>query len=581
MLQLFLHMIERLGMIILIAYLLVQTRLFKHILAKRDQWSVKVQLILIFSVFALLSNLNGVEVSSGEIVVGNLLTSLSPGSSLANTRALTIGISGLIGGPVVGVSVGLISSLFRFIQGGLDPIMYVISSVLIGGVSGGIGYVLAKEGKLPSVAMGSLLGALFESIQMVIILAFSHNFWDAWELVQFIFWPMMLINSLGMAIFLSFIQSTRMKEVQDRAVQTHDVLRLANATLPYFRQGLKTKPCMQAAQEILNYIQVSAVSITDTKEVIAHVGAGSDHHKPGRQILTEMSTGVLETRQVKIARDQEEIGCPHHHCPLEAAIVVPLMTRKGIVGTLKLYFTDAQDLTYIEKNLAEGLGNIFSTQIELGNSETEARLLQDAEIKSLQAQINPHFLFNAMNTISAMIRIDSEKARELLLKLSGYFRANIAGARSNLISLDQELSHVNAYTTLETTRFPDRYTINITVGSGLDDLLVPPFIIQVLVENAFKHAFAERKTENIIDISVQAADDQATIRVQDNGIGINSEKLDQVGKEAVYSDSGTGSALMNLNKRLVHLFGKEARLRFSVEQGTTIYCHIPMKKRGD
>ena len=131
MLQLFLHMIERLGMIILIAYLLVQTRLFKHILAKRDQWSVKVQLILIFSVFALLSNLNGVEVSSGEIVVGNLLTSLSPGSSLANTRALTIGISGLIGGPVVGVSVGLISSLFRFIQGGLDPIVYVISSVLI------------------------------------------------------------------------------------------------------------------------------------------------------------------------------------------------------------------------------------------------------------------------------------------------------------------------------------------------------------------------------------------------------------------------------------------------------------------
>lgn len=118
MLQLFLHMIERLGMIILIAYLLVQTRLFKHILAKRDQWSVKVQLILIFSVFALLSNLNGVEVSSGEIVVGNLLTSLSPGSSLANTRALTIGISGLIGGPIVGVSVGLISSLFRFIQGG-------------------------------------------------------------------------------------------------------------------------------------------------------------------------------------------------------------------------------------------------------------------------------------------------------------------------------------------------------------------------------------------------------------------------------------------------------------------------------
>ncbi|TGU84989.1 sensor histidine kinase, partial [Mesorhizobium sp. M00.F.Ca.ET.151.01.1.1] len=91
------------------------------------------------------------------------------------------------------------------------------------------------------------------------------------------------------------------------------------------------------------------------------------------------------------------------------------------------------------KQLASGLAEIFSSQLELGQAETQSALVRDAEIKSLQAQVNPHFFFNAINTISALVRIDSEKARKLLLQLSQFFRSNLQGARNNTISLEKEL----------------------------------------------------------------------------------------------------------------------------------------------
>ncbi|MCV5434345.1 histidine kinase, partial [Escherichia coli] len=80
------------------------------------------------------------------------------------------------------------------------------------------------------------------------------------------------------------------------------------------------------------------------------------------------------------------------------------------IGTLKLYFKNPNQLSRVEEELAEGLAKIFSTQLELGEAELQSKLLQDAEIKALQAQINPHFLFNAINTVSALCRTDVEKA---------------------------------------------------------------------------------------------------------------------------------------------------------------------------
>lgn len=548
---------------------------FKRILSKRKTPPAKAKLIIIFSAFAILSNFTGIEIN-GPGIHSDVLLSIGHQAAIANTRVLTIGVSGLVIGPFVGTIVGIISGIVRLFQGGEAAYTYFISSVLVGLISGLIGKRYVAQDRYPSVQTGILSGTLMESIQMACILIFYPNLHESWALVQTIALPMIFMNSLGTALFLSIILRTLKQEESARAIQTHDVLELANHTLPYFSAGLNEESCAKAARYIHQVMRVAAVSITNTTSILAHVGAGSDHHIPTKKIITDLSKRVLQTGRMQTVHTKEEIGCNHADCPLSAAIVVPLYSRKRIVGTLKFYFTDSNKLTYVEEQLAEGLAKIFSSQIELGEIDLQSRLLKDAEIKSLQAQVNPHFFFNAVNTISAMIRVNSEQARTLLLQLSHFFRGNLQGARSNLIPLKNELEQVNAYLAIEQARFPNRYQVCFDIDEKLLYAAVPPFVLQVLIENALKHAFGSKKEDNIVQVSVQQQQQSLLLIVSDNGHGIDPTVLPLLGKQLVPSSSGTGSALENLNRRLESLFGQKAQLHFdSSPHGTTITCQLP------
>ena len=576
MFNLFILMLERGGLIIILAYILMNIPYFKNLLGNRRKVSAMVQLIIVFGIFAIISNFTGIEIRGNQIMIDQPFSDLSPHSSLANTRVLTIGVAGLIGGPIIGVSVGIISGAIRYIQGGMDAYIYVVSSILVGLFSGLYGLKSIRKNTYPKVGEGLAIGAAMEAIQMISIIFLSTRFKESIDLVQFIMLPMVLTNSIGTGIFLSIIGSTLRQEEQTRAVQTHDVFQLANETMPYFRSGMNVESCTEAAKIIQKLIKVSAVSITNQDSILAHVGAASDHHVPSNKIVTNLSKEVLRIGEIKEAHSHEEIGCDHPGCPLEAAIVIPLKIKEETVGTLKLYFTDASKLTFVERQLAEGLATIFSSQIELGEMELQSQLLQDAEIKSLQAQVNPHFFFNTINTISALIRVDSEKAREMLLQLSTFFRSNLQGARTNLIPLEKELLQVEAYMNLEQARFPDRYQVDLNIEEGLKNILLPPFVIQILVENAFKHAFKTRKVDNRVQVTINKIGQDILVKVKDNGYGIEEDKIGKLGKESVPSEKGTGSALENLNKRLISLFGERAKLNIeSSKQGTIVSCKIP------
>ena len=580
MFNLFILILERVGLIIILAYLLMNIHYFRDKLGERQRLSTKLSLIVVFGIFAVISNYTGVEISHDQIISDQVLMKLSEGASLANTRVLTIGVAGLIGGPLVGTSVGIISGIIRFFQGGEEAYIYVISSILIGLISGLYGAKTMRKNAYPTIKEGFMIGAITEGVQMLSILVLSRNPQAAWDLVTFIAFPMVLVNSMGTGIFLSIIGSTLRQVEQTKAVQTHDVLQLANRTMPYFRSGMNEASCTEAAKIIQQLMKVSAVSITNTERILAYVGAASDHHIASNEILTELSKEVLRTGEIREVHSHDEIGCNHPGCPLQAALVIPLKAQGITIGTLKLYFTDSAKLTFVERQLAEGLGNIFSSQIELGEIELQSKLLQDAEIKSLQAQVNPHFFFNAINTVSALIRVDSEQARRLLIQLSNFFRSNLQGARTNLIPLMKELMQVEAYRSLEQARFPDRYQVTIAVEEGLEEVLLPPFLIQILLENAFKHAFGSRKTDNRVWIDVRSSPDGVFISVRDNGEGIDTKRLEKLGKEAVPSLEGTGSALDNLNKRLTSLFGESAKLHFvSSPTGTTVHCTVPYQER--
>ncbi|MGT2722551.1 LytS/YhcK type 5TM receptor domain-containing protein [Streptococcus porcinus] len=578
MITLFLPLLERVGLIILLANLLMISPFYKRMMYHRDSLRVRWLLILTFSVFAIISNFTGVLVNAPYDIGNGGLVNLSSHTSIANTRTLTIGMSGLIGGPFVGFFVGVISGSVRWFQGGNAPHTYFISSVLIGIFSGLLGRMSLRRKSYPAVWQGSLCGALMEIIQMLCIYLFSPDKTQAVELIKIIAIPMVFVNALGTGLFLSIILGTLRQEESMKAIQTHDVLALTNTTLPYFRQGLTPESAQKAALEIKKFMRVSAVSVTNRTSILAHVGAASDHHIPAKKIITDLSKEVIETGQIHVAKHKSEIGCHVPDCPLAAAIVVPLYVRGKVAGTFKLYFTDADRLTYVEEELAGGLGNIFSSQLELGQMAIEQALLKDAEIKSLQAQVNPHFLFNAINTISALMRIDGEKARHLLLQLGNYFRANITSTRHNIISVAEELKHLNAYLAIEQARFPDRFEIQMRIPESLQQAAIPPFVIQILVENALKHAFAGRKKDNHVRVTLSTDDQILHLQVKDNGKGIASDLLSKLGKEVVPSSHGTGSALENLNRRLINLYGDASQLVISSnEQGSCFDIYLPLQ----
>lgn len=567
---------ERVGMVVLLAFLLVNVKPFRRLLFHQTI-SAKVQLFVIFSLFTILANLTGIEIDRQNHVQSTIiLTKLSPTSSVANARVLAVSSAGITGGPWVGAAVGLVAGLHRVVQGSVNSSFYIASSVLIGILSG-----LAYRGEdrdfsrpaLLTPWQGFAVGIVMEVIQMVFILLFSDA---GWSLVRFIAGPMVIVNSLGTYVFLSVISTYIKQEQETRAVQTQAVLDLADKTLPYFRTGLNFESAQEVARIIKRYTNFDAISLTTRNEILAHVGAGSDHHVPTKKMVTHLSEKAIKTGEVQIAHSEEQIGCSNPNCPLQAAVVVPLRVNDKVVGTLKMYYVKSWELTPVEIQLASGLEKIFSSQIALGQAENQAKLVREAEIKALQAQVNPHFFFNAVNTIVAMIRKDSDKARELLIQLSLYFRSNLLGVRETQITLQQELDQVNAYLTLELSRFPDRYEIHQDISVN-EQVLLPPFMLQILLENALKHAFNGRMKGNEVWLSVSQVGKRIKVQVEDNGTGIKPEVLAKLGKEEVSSESGSGTALQNLNQRLIEIYDERSQLNFtSSRAGTTVTAYLPL-----
>ncbi|WP_372631208.1 LytS/YhcK type 5TM receptor domain-containing protein [Cohnella sp.] len=585
MANLLILMLERVGILLIFVLLLSRMGSFRKLIHNEHSLTDKLWLIAVFGTFGIISNYTGIQIRPDDVSAHFWQTGVEYDGALANTRVLGVALGGLLGGPLVGVGVGAIAGLHRMTLGGFTAIACGVSTILAGIATGLIGRRFRKNGK-NSTWRAVAIGIVMECSQMAIILLVARPFDAALELVQIISVPMIVINGFGTLLFMLIIQSIMQEEERTRALQTHKALRIADRTLPFFRQGLNARSCREAAAIILQGTNADAISITDQHQVLAHVGAGSDHHIPLQSVTTQLTKKALEQGRILLARTREQIQCTNKDCALQAAIILPLKVHGQTQGTLKLYFTNASDMDRVERELAEGLGKLFSTQLELAEAESRSRLLKDAEIKALQAQVHPHFLFNAINTISALCRTDSEKARELLLKLSVFFRSNLQGARQFLIPLKKELEHVEAFLSLERARFPDKYAIELDIDPSLDEVPIPPFTLQPLVENALRHAFAKvRDRKGRVTVRAFKREDKVVLVTEDNGRGISSDQQDLLGRQTVQSEAGTGTALYNIRKRIEEIYGDEAdfRLESEPDQGTRIVISLPLShhKWGD
>ena len=228
------------------------------------------------------------------------------------------------------------------------------------------------KGKLIPWPIALGIGFFGEILQMLIILLVAQPYDQAYALVNSIAVPMTIANSLGLALFMYIIKAGLYQRTQQKANQSQNILSIARETVRYFRKGLNPDSANAVVQIIKKHSPYDAVSITDTKQVLAYIGAESNHHAPGmNDHLTHVTIDSLTSGTIHIAYSPAEIGCTHPNCTLSSAIVVPLMIKTRIIGTLKMYYTspsyhpDSSDIAF-----AQGLADLFSTQLELTEIDT-------------------------------------------------------------------------------------------------------------------------------------------------------------------------------------------------------------------
>ena len=187
--------------------------------------------------------------------------------------------------------------------------------------------------------------------------------------------------------------------------------------------------------------------------------------------------------------------------------------------------------------------------------------------------MEPHFVFNALNTIASFIRTEPERARRLVLAFADHLRSRLARP-GEFITLEEELRHVRSYLELEQARFGAQ--LEVTIDAAPDALAVrlPPLLVQPLVENAIKHGKTDRPLHLLVRARVRRGRLRVTVR--DDGRGIARDVIDRVLEPGVGLGDGTGLGLANVNQRLIAHYGESVRLR-SFPFGTVVRLEVPVE----
>jgi two-component system, LytTR family, sensor kinase len=209
-----------------------------------------------------------------------------------------------------------------------------------------------------------------------------------------------------------------------------------------------------------------------------------------------------------------------------------------------------------------------NTRIEM-NLEQHQQLLLKARMDALTAQINPHFLFNTLNTVSSLIRYDPDTARGVVIKLSNILR-RLLRKHETFVPLQEELDFIDDYLDIEVARFGrDNLQIHKEIEEPTLDAFVPSMLLQPIVENALKHGLAAKLGGGKITIRTATQDSRLIIEIEDNGVGIPEDRMSQV-----YVD---GIGISNVHERLRVLYGADFRMEITSREGegTRIRIEVP------
>lgn len=286
------------------------------------------------------------------------------------------------------------------------------------------------------------------------------------------------------------------------------------------------------------------------------------------------ASGEMRRRTGRLRVPAATVLIPTHEQPRYSLVVGELSAGR------QLHSDDVAMLESVALMLARRIDAARVTHERCARNLREqeiSKLATEAELRALRAQLNPHFLFNALTTISYLIQTAPERALETMMQLTGLLRAVLRAPSGELATLGEEMDLIESYLAIERARFEERLRVTIEVPPELRNLRIPPLIIQPLVENAIKHGIAPGKSGGELIVSAWLVDnsngqsgDELCLSICDTGVGVSNAAFEKSRRRGV--------GLANVERRLECFFGEAASLDFHSEpgNGTTAEIRVPI-----
>jgi two-component system LytT family sensor kinase len=333
--------------------------------------------------------------------------------------------------------------------------------------------------------------------------------------------------------------------------------RISKAT-PDLRQGLTQQAADRATPHLRELLRCVAVGITDAEgTLLSWDGEANEHY---RDLTGQINKSIAGLRRELV--DHDRLPCQRRgNCPMRTAVIVPLAVEGSVEGVLVVVGGVGGKRLI---RMADEIARFVCTQLELARLDESRQQLAQAEVRALRAQISPHFVYNALNTISSLIRTDPERARELLMEFADFTRYSFRTS-GLFTTLAEELRNIDRYLTLESARYgPQRLKVRLKISPEVLAVTVPFLVLQPLVENAVRHGLARKPGGGTVIVVAQDNGTEALISVEDDGVGMDVDRLADL-RDAHRSGAHVG--IGNINQRMRSVYGEEYALMVETAPG--------------
>lgn len=349
---------------------------------------------------------------------------------------------------------------------------------------------------------------------------------------------------------------------------TFETLHTASLAAPPLRAGLTEDSARKSARRLRSLLGTDALCLTDRDRILVWDGEGGHH---GEHVMEQVADLLATGRDTAFRSDCDDLDCP-----LRWAVAVPLTVDHRVLGALIAY---APRESAVLARAAGEVARWVCVQLELAELDRSRTQLIEAEIRALRAQISPHFIFNSLAAIASFVRTDPEQARELLLEFADFTRYSFR-SHGDFTTLADELHSIDQYLALVRARFGERLSVTLQVAPEVLPVALPFLCLQPLVENAVKHGLEGAVTSSRITISALDAGSEAEVVIEDDGIGMDPERL----RHILRGEGGrsTGVGLLNVDERLRQVYGDDYGLviETGIGAGMRITVRLPKYRAG-